>query len=247
MPRYDRIYQALAERAVEQGGVDLRALFRQAEAAGMSADRFQERLLQDLEEGGPIFGKFFRSLGGAARGATAAAMRQGEFAGDVERFTGLASTVGSIIDTADPELLGQLEDELGDRVPFTWVAELVNTCHRCLPLHGTTRTLAQWQELGLHPETIHADWNSECKCRLIRSDQAASQKDLVAPLKRNKVKSPTGLKGSRRTSRAVSQVDLDKSIAARDEAMKSLEGRRTLRLLGSSVPEPPTTGSADVE
>jgi hypothetical protein len=234
VPRYDEIYRNLAERAVEQGGVDLRSLFRQAETAGMSAARFQERLLQDLEEGGPIFGKFFRSLGGAARSATAAAMRQGEFAGDVERFTGLANTVGSIIDTADPASLQQLEDELGDSVALTWVAELVNTCHRCLPLHGTTRTLAQWQELGLHPETIHADWNSECKCRLIRSEQAASQSDLVAPLKRNKVKSPTGLKGSRRTARAVSQVDLEKSIAARNEALESIEGRRTLRLLGTS-------------
>lgn len=239
MPRYDRVYRNLAERAVEQGGVDLRALFRQAETAGMSAERFQETLLRDLDEGGPIFGKFFRSLGAAARSATSAAMRQGEFAGEVAansaRFRQLATTAGSIIEGADPEQLGELEDQLGDALAMTWVAELVNTCHRCLPLHGTTRTVAQWRELGLHPDTIHADWVSECKCRFVESGQAESQSDLVAPLKRHKVESATGLKGSRRTARAVSQVDLDKSIEARDKALDTPEGRRTLRLLGSAL------------
>lgn len=235
MPRYDEVYRNLAERAVEQGGVDLRTLFRQAETAGLSPEVFQERLLRDLEEGGPIFGKFFRSLGGAARSASSAALRQGQFAGDVERFTGLARTVGSVIDRADPAELERIERELGDSEAQTWIAELVNTCHRCLPLHGTTRTAAQWAELGLHPLTIHDDWVSECKCQLIPSAQAASQKDLVAPLKRHKVESKTGLKGLRRTARSVSQVDLDKSIAARNASLETVEGRRTLRLLGQAL------------
>jgi hypothetical protein len=62
-----------------------------------------------------------------------------------------------------------------------------------------------------------------------------------------KLESPTGLKGSKKTRRAIAQGDIDKALAARDKAMESPQGRRTMRLMGAtkkvkdeSKPDKPT-------
>lgn len=247
MARYDRVYSTLARRAVEQGESDLQSFIDQAINAGMSEERIQAQLLQDLEEGGPIFGKFFRSLTGAAEASVMAASRQGETAGyvaadaELTELLRLADTPGSIIDNADPEQLAELEAEASELIEETWIAELVNTCHLCLPLHGQTKTRSEWNELGYSPDTIHASegWTSVCHCKRVQQRvlEFALDEDrasLQQPLVRNKVKTTTGLKGSRKTARGVTQRDLERAQKARDEALQSEIGRRTLRLLGQS-------------
>jgi hypothetical protein len=232
--RYDKVYETLAKRAVQQGGVDVETFMARAAEAGMPQDVLEARLIQDVEEGGPIFGKFLRSLKGAAVSSTMAAEAQGEAAAQAfaEELISLTE-LEDVMESADPDELAEIADELDDLVPYIWIAELVNTCERCLPLHGTVLPLADWAESGWDPATIHDGWESECHCTLLPADMAPeSRKELVAPLVRERVKSETGLKGSKKTQRLVAQQDLDKSIRAVEQAKTNLEGRRTLRLMG---------------
>lgn len=243
MPRYDEIFKGLGTRAIRQAILDVEAFAEQARIGKLNPERVQQLLLQDLDDAGPIFGKFFRGLGVAAQSSVMAAARAGELAGTISASEEMRKTadffgedgkeaIGSAIDQADPEALEEIEQRAGT-IEFMWVAELVNTCHLCLPIHGSIRTLNEWQELGLHPDTIHVDagFASSCHCQLVPQEQV-ERDPVVEPLARNKLKSPSGLKGSRRTARAVTQRDLEKSLIARDKAMETLEGRRTLRLLG---------------
>jgi hypothetical protein len=54
----------------------------------------------------------------------------------------------------------------------------------------------------------------------------------MAPLTRKQLTDPQGRKISKRTVKAVTQFDIDKATKARDEALKSEAGRRTLARLG---------------
>lgn len=240
MPRYDRTFAALANRAIAQGVTDMETFLTQMADTGVSPDRVEQLLLDDLEGDGPIFGKFMRSMIGAAEQGTLAAARSGEIAGTVDatselrRLTSITD-LDDAIEQADPEALEAIEEDVG-RTEWTWICALKNTCHRCLPLHGVTRTMDEWKALGLLPETIHSGWNSACHCTLVPADEF-KRGDVVAPLTRKKIKSPTGQKPNRKTARAVAQKDLDKSLSARNKAMESPEGRRTLRLLGQSLKE----------
>lgn len=244
MSRYDSVFAALAERAVLQGGIDVETFLRQHLDAGIPEDVIIQRLEDDLVNEGPIFGRFLRSLTGAATSSVLTATRQGELVGaldasdELNKLVSLASGEGSALDamvqqaleTGDPEAAGLVEVMAAEVVEETWVAELINTCHLCLPLHGKTRTRDEWTQLGLLPELIHqqAGWESSCHCRLVPRVVAGERAELLAPLARERV----GGKGSKRTMRSVTQRSLDAAIAARDIAVSSPEGRATLRRLG---------------
>jgi len=234
--RYDEVYSRRARRAVQEGGIDITTFMEDMVAGGISPERLEELLLQDLEEGGPVFGKFLRSLSGAAESAVMAAERQGDMVGYASEEKAYQELLGlskmeDALDDADPELLETMEAAVNDE--FTWIATLENTCHLCLPLHGTSRTMEEWRTMGKHPDTIHpGSWRSSCHCQLVPTRQAAGRADLVAPLVRERVKSSTGLKGVKKTQRRVAQRDPTKAQRAVAEAMKTKEGRRTLRLMG---------------
>lgn len=244
MTNYAKIYATMAGRAVRQGAIDAETFIRSAALRGMSPAEVQRRLIVDLESNGPVFGKFLRSIAGAGAAAVLTAERQGQMAGSIEakqaRLLSLADTEGSVIgldeaiDAGDPEALEQAEAELDDE-PHTWIATLVNTCHLCIPLHGQMMTLGEWNEIGYNPDSIHANegWDSECHCSLIPARESGRRSALLAPLRRVPTKDENGRKISRRTARAVTQQDLDKSLAARNAAMETPEGRRTLMALGS--------------
>lgn len=244
MPRYDRMYAILARRAVKEGGIDVESFVDQALEVGISPERIQEMLLEDLANDGPLFGRFFRTLTGAAETAVLTAERQGFDVGvlaeDVadKRIAELRRIVNmdDALTEADPEKLAEIEQAGASMVEYTWIALMQNTCHLCLPLHGHSRTKEEWQELGVLPDTIHvnAGFVSKCRCTLVPRNVAEGRADLQAPLLRNKLVSDTGLKGSKRTARGVAQQDLDRAIAARDKALESEQGRRTLRLLGKT-------------
>ena len=78
--RYDKLYERLASRAVKQASIDIEAFVDQLSESGASAERINELLMQDLANDGPLFGRFMRSLTGAAIATTTAAARQGEIA-----------------------------------------------------------------------------------------------------------------------------------------------------------------------
>lgn len=241
MARYDKIYEVLAERAVASGMVDIEAFIKRALTGGMSNESIATSLLNDFESGGPLFGRYMRSLTGASGASVRAAVRQGETIGMLAHESRVLKelppeaaaqlelySIEDVIKGADPEQLEALE-ELTDNVSMTWVCALKNTCHKCLPLHGQTRTRREWALKGLDPETIHEDWVSECKCRMVAAAQTTGRQDLTEPLRRVAV----GDKGAKRTARAVTQAHFEKAQDAVEEAMKTPQGRALLREMGS--------------
>ena len=235
--RYDKVYQILAKRAVEQGGLNIKTFVELAKSSGMSEQRIGELLMDDLNSAGPIFGKFFRDLTGASKSTIIAASQQGEaLAVAVQENLMTLADMEDAANAADPEALATVEDSLDD-VPFVWVAALKRTCHLCLPLHGVTRTQRQWRDLGLQPGPggIHdkEGWGTPCYCHFVRAAPGVAT-DELQPLRRAAIRTTTGLKGSKKTVRAMSSEDLRASLKARDEAMESVVGRRQLRLLGEA-------------
>jgi len=236
--RYDKAYERLANRAIKQTAVDIQAFMQMAADSNISQDRLEEMMLDDLESGGPIFGKFIRSLSAAASSATQAASRQGAVLASIdESMLTETLTLADVADAAmdaDPEVIEEITSQTIQSEPMTWVATMVNTCARCLPLHGKTKTMTEWDELGLNPDTIHEGWDSDCQCNLIPAKEFGKNADLVAPLLRKKIVSPTGQKPTKRTVRAVLQEDVDKARDAVAKAMETERGRRTLSLLGKA-------------
>lgn len=240
MPRYDQTFAILAERAVKAGVLNLQTLILRATSSGVSEAAVLRMLEDDLANDGPVFGAFMRSITDAATTSTMVAASQGELLGtisgseELQRLAKLRGVGGSVIDaieSGDPEVADAYEAAVEDDVWEMHIATLVNTCHRCLPLHGQIKLRSEWRDLGLVPELLHDGWASSCKCRHVPVDQAETRKEAIAPLRRVK------LDKGKRTARAITQADIDKAMAARDEAMKSEEGRKILRLLGQAKAE----------
>ena len=238
--RYDRTYAILAQRAVKQGVLNLETLILSGIDAGMSQEAIQEALQNDLENDGPVFGAFVRSITDASTSAVTVAASQGEtlgvVSGDEElqrliKTRGLRLSIDEAIESGDPEAAAEIEDAVADDIQEMRVATLINTCHLCLPLHGKIMSRADWVSLGMMPADMHPEsWGTKCMCRNVRVHYAAgalSTKKAIAPLRRMKAE-----KGSKRTIRAGTQVNAEKSIEAMNQAMESLEGRRILRRLG---------------
>jgi len=241
MPRYDLIFARLAERAVAMGSINIESFMAMAVESGITEEALIEQLEHDLLNDGPLFGSFARSLSGAATSSVMAAVRQGELVGhaaqdaQLARLTRIAGVEGSVVDainTADPAAAEMIEDAVAEDIQETWVAELINTCHRCLPLHGKTKSRAEWRRLNLLPESIHAGWESSCHCRLVPEGVVAGREDLVAPLVREKIGDQKV--GKKRTRRAITQESMGKGLMARDRSLDTLEGRRMLRLMGQA-------------
>lgn len=240
MARYDTEFEILVNRATSEGTIDLGTWIEKRIRHGVSGSAIIDDLMYDLDNAGPIFGKFFRSMGGAAASATLTAARQGEIVGYAADSAALRDLLARadidgpvldhVLDEADPEGAQAIEDVIADRVMETWVATLRRTCPRCLPLHGKTMTHAEWLASGYSPETIHDGWDSPCYCRLVPAEYAGE--DLKAPLMRVAAEKGTG-----RTKRSILSAELQTAINARDKAMQSEEGKRMLSRLGSALRE----------
>jgi hypothetical protein len=229
---YAKLYDRLMSRALDQAAADLKAFFDDAASLGMSVEGAQARLAEDLETDGPIFGKFFRSLGGASEQSVLAAQRQGVVAGEIMATPELDKLMDfakidlvAAVERGDAGQLAKAADAVADAA-FVWVCALVNTCPRCLPLHNRRMSMTEWRALGLLPEIMHRGWNSVCQCRLVLVGPGVGE---VQPLTRLRA---GGAKGSKRTVRAIASADIEKAMAARDKALETPEGRRVLGLLG---------------
>ena len=128
--RYDEIFQTLVERAISQGGIDVETFMRRAIQSGMSEDVLMSLLEEDLLNDGPIFGKYVRSMVGAARSSVMAAERQGEtisyLVSDPEvrellRDLDLEEVAESALANADPELSEEVEAAVAGNVEYTWI------------------------------------------------------------------------------------------------------------------------------
>ena len=238
MTRYDHELEIGLEEALAEAQAKLNAMVTRRLLGGATNEAIIEALLADLETDGPILGRMVRQIGGVAQSAALTATRQGSLVGHAaENATarrllaraGRPDLAREILGDPDPETVDEVEEILSDDMPFTWIATLRNTCPRCLPLHGTARTMREWKQAGVLPETIHDGWVSACYCILVPSDMAESTRELAAPLRRVPVEG----KG-KRTQRDIAAVDVDKALAARDAALKTKAGRSLLRRLGQS-------------
>lgn len=234
MANYRKVYERLATRAVQQGASNIEAFVGRLADAGVPAERIEELLIEDLMTDGPIFENFFRALGGASEAAAMTSYRQGATMAIIDEDKALRDMLDAagydkpfaIVDAGDPDVMAAIEAASAPLIELTWVATLVNTCHLCLPLHGVTRTRAEWDELGYDPATIHpGDWRSSCRCQFVERSTFDKEQEM-APLLRVREK------GSKSTVRGVSSVNLDTAINARNKAMQSEQGRATLRRMG---------------
>ncbi len=86
---------------------------------GASREALLNDLLDDLENGGRIFGEFRRSIRATANGT-------------IHRFRDI----------------GQFSEEGVDQ-KYRWAAVLVNTCPDCIDRHGTLKSWEEWEADGL--------------------------------------------------------------------------------------------------
>ena len=244
MARYDKALSRRIVRALELVQGDLKEAFSRAEDLGFTPEALEQFLLDDLNNDGPIFGKLKSNLMGASEQSVIVAHEQGVTvgeaieSGEIDIYNMTDEEIAALASGEDPELMQATEDSIADRAFYTWVAMLVNSCPYCVALHGSRKTKEQWRAAGLHPETIHADKgiNAKCYCRLALSQFAEKDPMSTAePLRRTQIEGANGVKGNRRTQRAVTQRDPVKALAAVDKALQTKSGKATLRILGNQA------------
>lgn len=236
---YAELYATRAQRAVDTGVVDLKAFIDEMMGAGAPVERIHELLNQDLNSGGPIFGKFFRSLELAGESVLSIAEAQGSavvesltIGGDgLEELKQLAGAdraqLEELARNGDPDAM-EIIERSADDMEMTWICTLRKTCELCLPLHGKSLSKREWRERGLIPRAIHIN----CECDWMPTMWARDREDLNAPLVRNIEAGQE--KGGKRTIRGVTSSDVDRAVEAVNKAKQSEEGMRVLKLLGES-------------
>jgi len=255
--RYDRLYAIRAQRAVDTGLVDLEAFIDELRSMGMNDERIDQMILDDLLEGGPIFGKFFRSLGMAASDTTTVAHRT---ASSVGMSVGLAEQgamkvlPGESVPIGAAQRMGKADRLTGPlKIGDTDIVELAKqgdpdaleylediTDYEALTwVCALKKTCARC--LPLHGKTMtRKDWRQSgygpgamhprCMCVFEPSAVSQSRQQHIAPLVRQG--SPGAPKGSKRTIRSLTQQDVDKAVAAADAARATPQGRQILDRLG---------------
>jgi hypothetical protein len=246
MPHYGRTYDRLARQAVSRTTTRLETFVESLRDAGLPDDQILDRIISDLTTDGPIFGGFFGELGSAGESSIIAAQGQGQSVGHVSSqanlkelltkvgITDVDQFVSAATSSADPDTAFDIEQVTKSNRFLVWVAVLQNTCHACLPLHGVRKSAEEWDLLGLNPSTIHADNDiinrstggaNPCYCLLVED---TDQTTVLKPLQR--VRKEDGI--SKGTVRSVGSKNIGVAQKARDKALESKIGRRTLRLLG---------------
>lgn len=154
----DRIFQALeinVQAKAERGALTLREYIETQKAMGVSDEILEQALLDDLTNGGRIFGEFNRGLGLDLTG----------------RLGQLSNEASKIEFGPDPEK------------QMIWIAALVNTCPDCLPRHGEVDTQANWELRG-EPRTGWSVCRLNCQCQLLEAADAQGRPELAEPLQR---------------------------------------------------------------
>ncbi len=102
-----------------RSAITLEEYIQMSIAQGISKKVLKDTLIQDLTEGGRIFGEFRRAVQSTAKGSLNR-MR------DVAEFS-----------------------EIGVNTKYRWSAVLVNTCPDCLERHGQVKEWEDWENEGL--------------------------------------------------------------------------------------------------
>lgn len=108
---------------------------------GVEPSVIEQFLLKDLEEDGPIFKEFRRSIESSCNGSINNFRDSGQWA----------------------------EDEDINIKAWRWVAVLANTCPQCVERHGDAKTMEEWEAEGL-PRAGFTYCKENCQCLLIDAD-----------------------------------------------------------------------------
>ena len=264
MPRYDQLYSILATRSVDQGTVDVQTFIQTQLATGASPESIAEDLINDLENDGPIFGKFLRSITGAANTAVMTAARQGELVGSIsneaalQRMFRISRQEGSVAEAL------AARTPVGGTPTITADTDLDDHFRNALQ-NADPESAGVIEDLVLGEQTFM--WIAELKKTCHRCLPLHGRKDKLADFKARgtlpenihsgwdsschcrlvpidlaegveELRAPLRRvpieKGNKRTQRAVMEKDVVAAQDARDKALESLEGRRMLRRLGEA-------------
>jgi len=114
-----RTMEVLMTANAERAAITIEEYIQTRLVTGASAESIKEVLLQDLTEGGRIFGAFRAAVRATSRGS-----------------------VNRVRDAAQ-------YSELGVTEKYRWSAVLIDTCPDCLDRHGVVDTWEGWESQGL--------------------------------------------------------------------------------------------------
>jgi len=121
--------------------LDLQQTITSLRASGASIDAIREVLLQDLNQGGIIFGAYRNSI---------------------------KNTTGNAVQfMADAAIRGKYGDE--DITELKWITAGVNVCEDCKPRHGKVASWTEWSAVGL-PKSGFSVCKGNCQCQLVPSN-----------------------------------------------------------------------------
>ena len=121
--------------------LDLEQTITALRATGASTDAIREGLLQDLREGGLIFGTYRNSIKN--------------------------TTSNAVQFMSDAGIRGKYGDEGIEE--FRWVTAGGNVCEDCKPRHGRVATWQEWSTVGL-PKSGFSVCKTNCQCQLVPSN-----------------------------------------------------------------------------
>lgn len=111
--------QILLEAKAAKTALTLNEFINLSRLQGASIESIKAELIDDLENGGRIFGEFRNAVKATSNGVINRMADSGQFA------------------------------EFVKEEKFRWVAVLVNTCPDCLDRHGEVKTMDDWELEGL--------------------------------------------------------------------------------------------------
>ena len=116
----------------------------------MTPQRIRNVLLDDLREGGVIFGAFRNAI---------------------------RNTTNSAVRMASTEATRQVFENRGVRL-YRWVTAGNNVCRDCEPRHGQEDTYEAWEEVGL-PRSGFSVCTSNCQCVLVPASYSTEETDGI--------------------------------------------------------------------
>ena len=121
--------------------LDLEQTITALRATGATTDAIREVLLQDLKEGGLVFGTYRNVIKNAT--------------GNAVQFM------------SDAGIRGKYGDEQIEE--FKWITAGVNVCKDCEPRSGQKATWQEWSSIGL-PKSGFSVCKANCQCQLVPSE-----------------------------------------------------------------------------
>lgn len=126
--------------------LDLEQTITTLKATGASIDAIREVLLQDLKQGGIIFGSYRNAI---------------------------KNTTGNAVQfMSDAAIRGKYGDEGIEE--FKWITAGGNVCDDCKPRHGKIASWSEWSSVGL-PKSGFSVCKTNCQCQLVPSNYRADE------------------------------------------------------------------------